>query len=270
MPTYMQGHHDSVLRAHRWRTAENSAGYLLPHLRHGMRVLDVGCGPGTITSALGDLVGADGDVLGIDSSEEIIAAVRETCTRSNVRFAVQDISRLDAHDDSFDISHAHQVLQHLPDPVAALREMARVTRPGGLIAARDADYAAMTWYPSIRGLDEWLDVYQSVARSHHAEPDAGRRLLSWAIQAGLPDTIPSADVWCFATPEDRRWWGGLQAERIVDSRIAEQAVALGIADKDDLRRIAAAWHIWSKAHDGWFTIVHGEILCRVSETMYSG
>jgi cyclopropane fatty-acyl-phospholipid synthase-like methyltransferase len=47
--TYTHGHHDSVLRSHRWRTAETSAGYLLPYLRPGMRLLDVGCGPGTIT-----------------------------------------------------------------------------------------------------------------------------------------------------------------------------------------------------------------------------
>ena len=65
--TYLHGHHDSVLRSHRWRTAENSAGYLLPRLAPGARVLDVGCGPGTITADLAARV-PSGEVVGIDAA----------------------------------------------------------------------------------------------------------------------------------------------------------------------------------------------------------
>jgi ubiquinone/menaquinone biosynthesis C-methylase UbiE len=138
MPTYLQGHHDSVLRSHRWRTAENSAGYLLPHLRPGMRVLDVGCGPGTITRDFAALVGRQGEVVGIDSSPDVVAQAAEGGDLPHVRFAVGDALHLVAGDDTYDVVHAHQVLQHLTDPVAALREMARVCRPGGLVAVRDA------------------------------------------------------------------------------------------------------------------------------------
>ena len=70
--TYLHGHHDSVLRSHRWRTAENSAGYLLPRLRPDARVLDVGCGPGTITADPAGLV-PDGEVTGIDAAEGVLA-----------------------------------------------------------------------------------------------------------------------------------------------------------------------------------------------------
>ena len=84
---------------------------------------------------------------------------------------------LDFPDDTFDVVHAHQVLQHVGDPVAALREMRRVTRPGGVVAVRDSDYAAFTWFPQLPELDEWLDLYQRVARGNGGEPDAGRRLL---------------------------------------------------------------------------------------------
>jgi ubiquinone/menaquinone biosynthesis C-methylase UbiE len=66
----------------------------------------------------------------------------------NLEFRVGDAYALDFPDDSFDVVHAHQVLQHLTDPVAALTEMRRVCRPGGIVAARDADYAAMTWHPA--------------------------------------------------------------------------------------------------------------------------
>ena len=149
MTEYLQGHHDSVLRSHRWRTARNSAAYLLPHLRPGMQLLDVGCGPGTLTDDLAAAVGPDGEVLGVDNAPEVVAAAAGSSRSPNVRFEVQDVQRLQLPDDAFDVVHAHQVLQHLVDPVAALREMARVCRPGGLVAVRDADYAAMTWHPPL-------------------------------------------------------------------------------------------------------------------------
>ncbi len=264
MPTYLQGHHDSVLRSHRWRTAENSAGYLLPHLRLGMRVLDVGCGPGTITRDFGALVGPEGEVLGIDSASDVVAQAAEGCDLPQVRFAVGDALHLNVPDGAYDVVHAHQVLQHLADPVAALREMRRVTRPGGLVAVRDADYAAMTWHPAVPALDRWLEVYRAAARAHDAEPDAGRRLLGWARAAGFPEIAPSASVWCFATPEDRQWWAGMQADRIVASRIAGEAVDRGLARAEELAEMAAGWRAWAATEDGWFTVLHGELLCRVA------
>lgn len=263
MTAYLQGHHDTVLRSHRWRTAENSAAHLLPHLRPGLRVLDVGCGPGTITRELGDAVGPTGEVLGVDSSADVVAEASRDSSRPNVRYAVGDALALDLPDASVDVVHAHQVLQHLVDPVAALREWRRVTRPGGLVAVRDADYAAMTWHPASDGLDRWLDVYRAAARAHGAEPDAGRRLLGWARAAGFVEVVPTASAWCFATPEDRDWWGGMQADRIVASRIAGQAVERGLCDVHELTAMADAWRAWAAADDGWFAVLHGELLCRV-------
>lgn len=261
--TYLQGHHESVLRSHRWRTAENSCAYLVPHLRPGHTILDVGCGPGTITADLARLVAPDGEVLGIDSSPEAVEAAWAGSAIPGARYAVQDVLAMDLPDASFDVVHAHQVLQHLQDPVAALREMRRVTRAGGLVAARDADYAAMVWHPSVDGLAGWLTLYRSLAQAQGAEPDAGRRLLSWARAAGFDEVVPSASVWCFATPGDRAWWGGMQADRIVGSRIADLARAAGIADHGDLQGMADAWRAWAADDDAWFAVLHGEVLCRV-------
>lgn len=263
-PRYVHGHHDSVLRSHRWRTAENSAAYLLPHLEPGMRVLDVGCGPGTITLDLARAV-APGSVVGIDSSEAPLVEARgEADARevSNVTFQVADAMALPFPDGTFDVVHAHQVLQHVPDPVGMLREMIRVCQPGGLVAARDADYAAMTWYPEDEGLTAWLELYRRTARASGGEPDAGRRLVAWAHAAGLTAVTASASVWCFATDEDRAWWGGSWTERAIQSSFATQALEHGLADRRQLERIAAAWRRWSGAADGWFAILHGEILGR--------
>jgi ubiquinone/menaquinone biosynthesis C-methylase UbiE len=259
---YTHGHHESVLRSHRWRTAANSAAYLLPHLQPGMSLLDVGSGPGTITA---DLARRVARVTASEVSEQALALARAgvgSAGVGNVDFAVADVHHLDFPGDSFDVVHAHQVLQHVGDPVQALREMRRVTRPGGLVAVRDSDYAAFAWHPALPELEEWMTLYQRLARGNGGEPDAGRRLLSWARAAGFDEVTATSSTWCFATPEDRAWWGGMWAERILASAMADQALATGAATGEDLRRISRGWLEWAEAGDGWLSILHGEILCR--------
>lgn len=260
--TYTHGHHDSVLRSHRTRTAANSAAYLVPHLRPGMELLDVGCGPGTITVDLARLV-APGRVLGIDREEGVLDEARSLGAGvENLSFATGDVYALAFADASFDAIHAHQVLQHLTDPVAALAELRRVCRPGGVVAVRDADYAAFTWYPADPVLDRWLELYHAVARANDAEPDAARHLLAWAHAAGFEDVTATASAWCWATPDDRSWWGSSWHERATGSAFAEQALAYGLATRAELDEIAAAFVRWAAGEDACWAILHGEILCR--------
>jgi SAM-dependent methyltransferase len=202
-------------------------------------------------------------VLGIDLSAEVIdEARRHAGGGSNVESAVGDIHALGIDDDTFDVVHAHQVLQHLADPVGALREMKRVCKPRGLVAARDGDYGAFRWYPDEPSIDRWLALYRTIARRNAGEPDAGRFLLAWAHAAGFRDVVPGASVWCFATSDDRAWWGGLWADRMTDSAIARQAVSEGLASENDLREIAEGWRRWARHPDAWYAVLHGEILCR--------
>ncbi len=260
---YTHGHHESVLRSHLWRTAENSAGYLLDRLAPGLELLDVGCGPGNITVDLARRV-RPGHTIGIDRATEIVDAARAAAIASgdaDVEFRTADVYALPFADGSFDVVHAHQVLQHLSDPVAALREMRRVCRPDGVVAARDGDYEAMTWFPARGGLARWLELYCAIARGNDAEPDAGRWLLHWAREAGFSEVRSSASAWCFATPEDRAWWGGLWADRITVSALADQAVARGLASRADLDAISDDWRDWAAQPDGWFAVLHGEVRC---------
>lgn len=262
---YLHGHHDSVLQSHRWRTAENSAGYLLGELTPTTQVLDVGCGPATITFDLAQRV-PKGRVVGIDAAADVVTAARaEAHSRglANLRLEVGDVYRLAFDDASFDVVHAHQVLQHLSEPVAALAEMRRVCRPGGVVAVRDADYGGMFWYPDDPELTEWRALYQRVARATGGEPDAGRRLLAWAREAGLTEARASASSWCYAAPQDSQWWGRLWSERVTKSAFAERAVEHGLASARDLNRLARAWLRWADNPDSWFLIPHGEVLARV-------
>jgi SAM-dependent methyltransferase len=261
MARYTHGHHESVLRSHRWRTAENSAAYLLPRLTSGDVVLDTGCGPGTITA---DLAARTGHVTALELTDAALGLARAEIGRrglTNVAFAVGDVQALDFPDGAFDVVHAHQVLQHVGDPVAALREMRRVARR--LVAVRDSDYAAFTWFPALPELDEWLTLYSRVARGNGGEPDAGRRLLSWAHAAGFTDVTATSSTWCFATDEDRTWWGGMWADRVRESEMARTAVDSGLATRADLDRIARGWQRWAADRDGWLSLLHGELLCRV-------
>ena len=157
--------------------------------------------------------------------------------------------------------HAHQVLQHLAHPVAALREMARVCAPDGIVAARDADYAAMTWYPERPELRRWMQLYQQVARHNGGEPNAGRRLVGWARAAGFTAVTATASAWCFADGEDLEWWSDTWADRLLRSSFGEQAVRLGFTDADELTGLARAWRSWATAPDAWFAVLHGEVIC---------
>jgi ubiquinone/menaquinone biosynthesis C-methylase UbiE len=261
--TYTHGHHESVLRSHRWRTVENSAAYVASRFGAGVNVLDVGCGPGTITVDIAQRV-APGRVIGIDAAADVIEAARaDAGDVENVEFRTGDVYALEFDDDTFDLVHAHQVLQHLPDPVGALREMARVCKPGGVVAARDSDYGAFRWYPDDARLDRWLALYREIARKNRGEPDAGRFLLAWAHEAGLTNVQPTASVWCFATAEDRAWWGGLWADRMTESAIARQAVAENFATAAELAELADALRRWANNPDGWFSVLHGEIVATI-------
>jgi SAM-dependent methyltransferase len=227
-------------------------------------VLDIGCGPGTITVDLARRV-APGEVLGIDLAAEVVAQAeahgREAGV-TNVRFATGDVYALDLEDASVDVVHAHQVLQHLGDPVAALREMRRVLRPGGLLAVRDADYGAFPGAPADERLDRGLALYHQVTARNGADADAGRHLLGWVHAAGFApaDVEVGSSTWTFADPDDRAWWCGLWADRVRSSAFAEQAVAYGLSDETELAALAAAFLEWPRHPDGFFVVLHADVL----------
>ena len=259
---YTHGHHESVLRSHRWRTVENSAAYLIPHLAAGQFILDVGSGPGTITIDLARRV-APGRVIGVDASHEIVDRATSLASDNGLttaEFAVGDAYALAYPDDTFDIVHAHQVLQHLARPIDALQEMRRVLKPGGLLAVREVDYGGVLITPSTTGLPNWASTYDSVHRWNGGDPNAGRSLKSWTMRAGFTEITASASTWCYASEADREWWGGAWAVRATESEFAAHAIESGAADVADLADIAAAWRAWAATSEGWMMMPHAEII----------
>jgi ubiquinone/menaquinone biosynthesis C-methylase UbiE len=207
---YAHGHHETVLKSHLWRTVENSAAFFVPYITPSMKILDVGCGPGNITTGLAKLV-PDGSVIGIDLEEDIMIQARayaESKGQKNVTFRTGNIFKLDFEDATFDAVYAHQVLQHLHDPVTALKEMKRVVKPGGIVAVRDMTH--FLHYPETQELDKFRQLFYKISDDKGAVPGAGSMLQKFAREAGFErDKITvTASTWCFTVYGDLEWWCG--------------------------------------------------------------
>ncbi|OBT82215.1 hypothetical protein VE02_09003 [Pseudogymnoascus sp. 03VT05] len=261
---YTTDHASSVLQTHKWRTVANSAAYLLPYLKPGMTILDVGCGPGSISIDLARLTPGS-HVTGIDVDDPLKEARASAAAIgvTNVEFKVGDIHALDFPDASFDVVHAHQVLQHISDPVLALREMRRVAKPGGIVAARES--ASMAWFPESEGITAWRDLTGQVSRAKGGNPHPGSRIHGWAREAGFEKSriTCSTGSWCFSTDEERAYWGGSMAERALSSGFAKIAIDGGYATMEELKDISKAWLDFVDDDLAWFGLLHGEIVCTV-------
>jgi ubiquinone/menaquinone biosynthesis C-methylase UbiE len=112
-------------------------------------VLDVGCGTGVEVRALLARPGFTGRVVAVDQSPALVETARRLAAAEGlggrVDFTVGDAHRLELPEETFDVVIAHTLLSHVADPLRALGEMVRVTRPGGTVAVFDGDYASWTW-----------------------------------------------------------------------------------------------------------------------------
>ncbi len=265
--TYTHGHAPATVRQHARRTAEEAAAFLLPALRPGMRLLDVGCGPGSITRGLAERL-APGQVVGLDLSRETLAAAREDAAArglENLQYEEGSVYQLPFPDASFDVAYAHQVLQHLREPGAALREMLRVVRTGGLVAVREVDWGTAAYWPPDPWIDRFVEVHLKTWYRNGGEPRMGRQLRALFNAAGVTDLQVTAAVWCYATRSETVEWGESYAERLLTSPMGERAVEYGYASRADLEAMAAAFRAWAVHPDALWSFIHVEALARKVE-----
>ena len=234
------------------RTAQRNAAFLLPHLRPGMRVLDAGCGPGSITLGLADTVGAGGadargEVVGIDVSAAAIATARAAAAErgaTGMRFEVADVYALPFADASFDAAFSHAMLQHLADPLAALREIRRVLKPNAVIGVADADLSGSVIYPATPALNRSLDLMVRLRLHDGGTPDAGRRLRSLLSEAGFSRNAGMAIADADAAAETTARTGAFWASYFDAAPLVAHVAATGLATAGDLAEMAAAWRTW--------------------------
>lgn len=210
IPSERPGYPPAQAIIHELRTAENSAAHLLPKLQYmkesnpHLTLLDVGSGSGTISVSFAKLI-PDGHVTGVDLNPNILPrarAVAETAGIKNIEFREGNVHKLPFADETFDIAFCHQVLIHIGNPWDALREMLRVTKRGGIVAAREGDYETECMWPELPELRNFHKLMAGIMRSGGGTPTAGRQLLSWALKAGVKrsQTTLSYCTWSYNTP----------------------------------------------------------------------
>ncbi|KAJ4367969.1 hypothetical protein N0V86_009810 [Didymella sp. IMI 355093] len=291
--TYKQGYHSAVTANHISRTVEKDATFLLPYLKPGLRILDIGCGPGSITVGFAKYV-PGGSVTGVDLSDDVLSQARDYLqgqkekgdVGADVSFEVGDVVKgLNFADGAFDVVFCNQTLVHIPQPVDAMKEMRRVCKKGGIVACREGDWP-FRFYPELPGLllfhkYLWIMVHGpvpptdegAVLKWSQERPDvhphppnhrSGSRIQVWAREAGFePDKITkraSTDV--HATPEQRQKIGKIMIARIEEGGHREKYKKLG-ASEEEVDAIVRDWGVWMEDVDAWWCSVNCEVVCEV-------
>ena len=263
---YVHGHSQAAVSAHARRSAKRFTPYVLPYIEPHHAVLDVGCGPGTISADFAELA-SSGSVTCLDASDAVLASARATFTArglSNADFVAGDVSKLPFEDGTFDVVHSHQVVIHLPDPETAMSEMRRVLKDGGVLACKDMILSSMAYYPQLPGMEAWHRALVATMRVAGADPDMGARLKGLAIAAGFParGVRCSVGAWCFSEPEDVAWWGDSVAERLAEEGgLRGKALGMGAMCTEELDEGVRAWGQWAKTEEAWFGVMNGEVIC---------
>ena len=265
---YIHGHAAEVLKAHARRTVQRDAAYLVPFLQPNFTILDVGCGPGTISADFAQLA-PEGKVTCLEISDKALVAARQTFDDrrlKNADFVSGDVmGRLPFEDGTFDVVHAHQVLIHLPDPVAAVKEMRRVLKSGGVLASKDMIMSSLSWYPPDDRLKVWqVGITETIAATG-ADPQMGRRLKALAVEAGFKEEEINCtgSCWSFGSRDDVEFWGGSVASRLEEGKeLRRKIVDGGYFTGKEVDEFVTAAREWMVCPTAWFGVMNSEILCR--------
>ena len=194
-------HTDVVQEQFQAREVSAPAQFLIPYLEPGLSLLDCGCGPGPLTQGLAQLV-APGEVVGCDLEPRMVARAERQAAAAgltNLRFQVGDILGLPFPDDTFDVVFSSAVTEHLADPGAAVKELARVAKPGGLVAIYRTDWTGPLVSPDCDAMDRFFELLEAGFQTQGGTMNGGRHLRWYCNQAGLqplkffPDSINATE-----------------------------------------------------------------------------
>jgi ubiquinone/menaquinone biosynthesis C-methylase UbiE len=250
---YTLGYGNAAMAMMASRTATSHAGFFLPHLRPGMRLLDCGCDPGTITIGLAEAV-RPGDVLGLDVEANQVQFATDRAKAqgvSNVRFEVGDIYELPAEDASFDGIFIEAVLMNLREPLRGLHEAYRVLKPGGVIGVREVDHAGDLRFPHDPAIEQGIALYIRARQHNGHDPYVGRKLRSLLHEANFAPIHASASFESSGTPEAVQAASQIYGGLMTQSNITDQILEHGWADRPTLDQIGVAWREFG-AHSGAF------------------
>ena len=263
MNRYSVGYDERTACFFEERTADTHAQFLLEYLVPGMSLLDGGCGPGTITKGLAEIV-APGRVLGIDREQsQIDLALRLTDGCPTIEFRTDDLCGLTAADESFDVVFVHGVLEHIADPEKAISEIRRVLKSGGLVGSRHADFGGFLLEPMPEPLGKFSQLFIELMKRNGGDPYCGRRQPGLFRKAGFEIVKVSASYDCW-TPdaESTRRNAHFLAELCGDSEFSKQLVEYGLADKRVLAQLKSSFLTWGEMPEAFAAEAWGEIVAR--------
>ena len=245
-PTYTMGYGAEFQKMLERRNATVCAAHLLPYLEPGMRLLDLGCGPGTISVGLAESV-APGALHGIDMEEtqvEMANAAAKAGGHDNATFQTGDATDLPFDDATFDVAHCHALLNHAPDTQAVLAEMKRVLKPGGLVAAREViGDSSLFEPPSDMGSNGWATFLRLLA-ANGGHPQMGKELKGAFVEAGFSDVLASASFKPYTTADDLAFLHGMITGWFFADRTMDAVIAHGLASE-------AQFDGWRRSLDEW-------------------
>jgi ubiquinone/menaquinone biosynthesis C-methylase UbiE len=250
---YAAGYDPIVLQGLSRRNLQEEAAFFLPHLRPDMRLLDCGCGPGALTVQLAQRL-SRGVAVGIDQHGDQLQRGRDRAEReglSNVEFKEADIYSLPFGDASFDAVFAHAILYHLNDPEAALAEIRRVLRPGGVLGIRDSDLGGDVVYPKSPLLEQAWALMERTLVHHGAAVEFGRTHRAVLRRIGFRDIRASASYDPFGTPDRVRGWSAYCRYFLMDLHLAT-IVTEGWASLGEVEEMAASLQAWGENPDAFY------------------
>ncbi len=236
------------------RTATQQADFLLPHLHEGYRVLDAGCGPGTITLGLAAAV-PHGSVVGIDIQPHLVEAASANARNAgvtNATFETASLYALPFPDASFDAAFVHAVLIHLNDPAAAIAELRRVLRPGGVAGVREGDLTTRAWSPRSAPVDAHFALNLRILGYLGGRPRAGAELEGLFRAAGFGRIEVSAASMSTGSPEARRSMVATHVAITRNPANARIAIEQGWATQAELDEMTHAMEEWAELPDAMY------------------
>ena len=261
---YTMGYSEEFLQLLDRRNAANCAAYLLPLLERGMRLLDLGCGPGSITVGLANAVNP-GEVYGVDMEESQIDLARAAAIaggHSNVTFQVGNALELPFEDGFFDVVHTHAVVMHIPDTDGVLKEIKRVLKPGGVLASRDLIGESSFIEPGSDGLREAWTTFTNLMRGNGGHPELGKELKGILLDAGFSDVHCSASFDSYGTPEDLAFYYGFIVDWFFSPNVIAAVTGLGIATQEKFDFWRAELDNWRDSPGAFGALAFGECVAR--------
>ncbi len=253
-PAYDVEYDAAIVETFRKYSSDTSgAGYILPRLRPGMRLVDVGCGPGLLSVGMAKAV-APGELHGVDDAQsriELAEFLARENNLSNAFFHVGSPLALPFEDDSFDVAHCHNILTYIPDTQVALAEIRRVLKPGGILACREMIVESCFTKPDFGVLQRSWEMFVDVLSAENAHPHMGKDLKGDLVDAGFESIEMSGSFGMYDTPEDRYFIYEVARQWLLTPDIMEVAVTHGATTQQLCDRISDAYARW-RDHDGAF------------------